>query len=616
MPRETPTSLVSRLAVRNLCPTANDFCLDVGLDWRAVIKGAAGEIDRLAALAGADRSALQRYALRTVGLSRFRIGRETATIATIHRSRTKICIECVAESMGRHGFSGAFRSADWQLVSIRTCERHGIWLTSLPHEKFTIDNYDVARCIERHKTLLDATKLNAVPSPLEAYLRGRLDGDRSGSWLDALPLHVVSRLCEMLGACMKFGPSVRATGLTEDMLHRAGGTGFAAIKDGPDALRRSLEGLRSTEVRKGGFQHASDLGVLYHWLSASRALRELRPIQQLVRSFIIENYPLDPGRVILGQGIQEPQLLSLEHVRQRLEMRPERVVRLLRQAGLHDGDLSRGISVEKVSQLEAYIQQFVTTTVAASIIGCHPGQLAQLQNAGLIVPREMEEGVHRLHRDDLDAFVRPIADLPEVAKAGALRTLWKTYNYVKCSIADICRLLLDGQLESACRLPEPPSLSTVLVDPEEVRRHLIMEAPDDPSAKDTARRLRTNQQTLHYLASQGLLSLNRRRHPVTRNIRWYVERYSLEQFEKRFVTVGMLATELGERPGPLSKRLEMIGIRPIDSVPNVGRVFERTALVGTMIDMPTTSPWTSHGPGSRRTTGSSRRSTASSGRNA
>ena len=128
-------------------------------------------------------------------------------------------------------------------------------------------------------------------------------------------------------------------------------------------------------------------------------------------------------------------------------------------------------------------------------------------------------------------------------------------------------------------IPGPPSLSTVRVDPEEVRRHLIMEAPDDPSAKDTAKRLRANQQTLHYLAGQGLLSLNRRRHPVTRSIRWYVECCSLEQFEKRFVTVGMLAAELGERPGPLAKRLEALGIRPIYSVPNVSRIYERPALV-------------------------------------
>lgn len=517
MPRETPTSFVSRLAVLNLCPTANDFCLDIGLDWRAVIRGSAAEIDRLAALAGADRRALQRYALRTTGPSRFRIGRETGTIATIHRSRTKICIECVAESMRQHGLSGAFRCADWQLVSIRTCERHGIWLTSLPHEKYTIDNYDVVRCIERHRTLVDEASDGAVSTSLEAYLRHRLDGTRPGLWLDAFPLHVVSRLSEMLGSRMEFGPTIRAVDLSEAMLHRAGGTGFAVVKDGPEALRRSLEGLKSHEIRKGGFQHAADLGVFYYWLSASRAPKELRPIQHIVRSFIIENYPLDPGRAILGQAVHEPKVLSLEHVRKRLEMRPERVVRLLRQAGLHDTDLSRGISVEKVSQLEAYIQQFVTAAEAASIVGCSSGQLAHLQRSGLIKPREMEPGVHRLHRHDLDAFVRPIADLPEVATAGASRKLWKTYNYVKCSIADICRLLLDRRLEGAYRLPGPPSLSTVLVDPEEVRRHLIVEAPDDPHAKETASRLSTNQQTLRYLPSQGLLSLNRRRHPVTRN---------------------------------------------------------------------------------------------------
>lgn len=584
MPRETPTSFVSRLAVVNLSPKASDFCLDIGLDWRAVIKGAASEIDKLAALAGANRSALQRYSLRTVGPSRFRIGRETGTIATIHRSRIKICIECVVESMRLHGLSGAFRCADWQLVSIRVCERHGLWLTPLPHEKYTIDNYDVSRCIDRRRSLLDETSYPTAPTPLEAYLRGRIDGIRQGSWLDTLPLHIVSRFAEMLGARIKCGPLVRAADLTEEMLHRAGGIGFSAIKDSPEALRRILESFKYDDVRNAGFYHVADLGALYYWLSASRAPKELRPVQHIVRRFIVENYPLDPGRIILGQAIHEPKLLSLEHVRRRLGMRPERVERLLRHAGLHDADLSRGISVKKFLQLETYIWQFVTAQEAAYIVGCSSGQLAHLQNARLLVPREMEEGVYRLHRHDLDDFMRPISDLPEVVTSGSARTLWKTYNYVKCSIADICRLLLHRRLDSACRLPGPASLSSVLVDPEEVRRHLIMQMPEDPHAMETARKLRTNQKTLHYLASRSLLSMNRGRHPVTRNVRWYVDRRSLKQFEKRFITIGMLAKEIGELPGPLSKKLELLGVKSIYSAPNVSRIYKRTALSGILID--------------------------------
>lgn len=210
--------------------------------------------------------------------------------------------------------------------------------------------------------------------------------------------------------------------------------------------------------------------------------------------------------------------------------------------------------------------------------GCSWGQLAQLQNAGLLVPREMEEGVHRLHRHDLDAFMRPIFDLPEVATPGAARTLWKTYNYVKCSIADICRLLLDRHLNSACRLPGPASLSLVLVDPQEVRYHLTMDRPEEPHAKETAKKLRTNQQTLHYLASRGLLSMSRRRHPVTRSVRWYVERRGLELFKKRFFTIGMLAQEIGELSGPLSKRLDLLGIKPIYSAPKVSRIYHRSAI--------------------------------------
>ncbi|MFN3312481.1 MAG: TniQ family protein [Hyphomonas sp.] len=586
--RETPTSFVSRLAVLNLSPTANDFCLDIGLDWRAIIKGAAGEIDRLAALAGADRSALQRYAFRTVGPSRFRLDKETGTIATIHRSRTKICVECVAENMRRHGPSGAYRCADWQLVSIRTCERHGLWLSPMPHEKYTIDNYDVTRCIHRHKAVLDETGHNADKTSLEAYLRGRIDGIRCNQWLDTMPLHVVSRLAEMLGARMDFGASVRSDDLTEEMLHRAGGIGFTAIKDGPEALRRTLESCKCDDVRKAGSYHVADLGILYYWLSASRAPKELRPVQHIVRRFVVENYPLDPGRIILGQPIHEPKMLSLEHVRRSLGMRPRRVERLLRHTGLHDTDLSRGISVDKVLQLETYICQFVTAQEAASIIGCSWGQLAHLQNAGLLVPREMEEGVHRLHRHDLEDFMRPISDLPEVATSGSARTLWKTYNYVKCAIADICRLLLDRRLDSACRLPGPASLSLVLVDPEEVRRHLALQMPEDPHAKETARNLRTNQQTLHYLAGRNLLSMNRRRHPFTRSVRWYVERRSLEQFEKRFVTIGMLAREMGELPGPLSKKLELLGIKPSYSARGISRIYRREVIREIQERMPPT----------------------------
>lgn len=41
---------------------------------------------------------------------------------------------------------------------------------------------------------------------------------------------------------------------------------------------------------------------------------------------------------------------------------------------------------------------------------------------------------------------------------------------------------------------------------------------------------------------------------------------------------------LDERLGPLAKRLEALGIRPIFSVPDVSRVYQRTALVEAIIN--------------------------------
>ena len=72
--------------------------------------------------------------------------------------------------------------------------------------------------------------------------------------------------------------------------------------------------------------------------------------------------------------------------------------------------------------------------------------------------------------------------------------------------------------------------------------------------------------------------MSRRRHPVTRSVRWYVERRSLKHFEKRFVTAGMLADEIGALSGPLSRKLEALGIKSIYSAPNVSRIYRRSAL--------------------------------------
>lgn len=63
-----------------------------------------------------------------------------------------------------------------------------------------------------------------------------------------------------------------------------------------------------------------------------------------------------------------------------------------------------------------------------------------------------------------------------------------------------------------------------------------------------------------------------------RSVRWYVERRSLELFKKRFVTIGMLAQEIGELSGPLSKRLDLLGIKPIYSAPKVSRIYHRNAI--------------------------------------
>jgi hypothetical protein len=171
------------------------------------------------------------------------------------------------------------------------------------------------------------------PTDLERYLRSRLDGHQRTDWIDKLPLGIVSRCSEMLGASILFGPNIKASELSDQMLHEAGGAGFKILQCGASALRDCLVALKEDHLGRDGY-HTYGLGIFLYWLTASRAPKELRPIRRIVRKFIVDHYPLDPGRVVLGHIVHRPKLISLKEASRRLHIRQIRVRTLCDAAGI------------------------------------------------------------------------------------------------------------------------------------------------------------------------------------------------------------------------------------------------------------------------------------------
>ena len=574
--RETPTSLVSRLAQRNRCGSASDFCLDVGLDWKSIIRGDAEEISRLADFAKVSASDLQRYTIRNVSKSRFRIGREVGTISTIRRTHTSICPNCIADSYSKHGPRGLFRRADWQLVSVRICEVHSRTLIRLPLEHVAIRNYDTAAQILQHFDLIKKMRnYGAItpPTGLENYFRARLAGGCRKEWIDRLTLGVVSRCSEMLGARILFGPGAKARELSDRMLHEAGGAGFDILRRGPDALRACLIELKQGHLEGDGY-HTEDLGLFFYWLTASRAPKELRPIRGIVRDFVVDYYPLDPGRVILGQVIHCPKLISLREASRRLRIRQTRIRSLCAAAGIVPREAPASLSENDLQNLVSYLGRFATFKETAAHIGCG-FTLSRLDELGMIAKREIEPGVWRYTWTDIENFLKPIEDLPIRKEGAQLRNLWTTCKQLKCTFAEVFVMIQSGLLRNAARLPGAANFAALLLDPDEVRGHLALGIPQDPLLREVAMKLRSNGRTVHYLAKHGLLKIRKMRHPSSRNMRWYVDRHSLEQFLELHVTIGLLAEALGTVAGPLVNRLNKMQIEPVLAAPRVSRIYDR-----------------------------------------
>ncbi|MEY8829645.1 TniQ family protein [Sedimentitalea sp. XS_ASV28] len=94
-PLEPATSLMSRLAARHGAASSTDFCRDIGFPYKSLLRGDRDAIEHLARLAGCDADALGRVSIHNLGRNALRLRDEVATTHTLHRSRIRICPDCI-----------------------------------------------------------------------------------------------------------------------------------------------------------------------------------------------------------------------------------------------------------------------------------------------------------------------------------------------------------------------------------------------------------------------------------------------------------------------------------------------------------------------------------------
>lgn len=492
---ETVISYTSRLAARNLCSSASDFCRDLGLDWDAIVRGDEAEITTLADLAGVKAIPLIASSVRAVAPGCMMIGPDIATHVAVNKSLPRVCPKCLLADVEAEGPRGAAGRITWCLTAVHRCHIHGCRLIVLPTSTFRFQDYDLNAVIQRNWSCVMAAASETDTAPetsLEKYLRRRVSGERDGAWPDQMQLHVVSRTAEVLGCRMLFGAKHRLGRTTQDHLREAGAAGFDVLTAGPDVLRETLRGFE-----RGGYEkrpyHKRDYGMFFSWLNESRTSPAFDIVKDVVREHIFATYPREAGAFVLGKPVPERRYYTLEAAKRELGIGMARLQRLIAGAELaagfggvvdmvQDGLLSEG----DVAQLRAHLETLITKVEAAQILNCRVELVGSLAKAGVLKHHLGGGSARYLLRSEVENLRDMVMQAPE-ADSNTLIDLHEVVNRAKLPVHDILRMIRDGRIRCHRRDPARSGLLALMLDPTEITSALRWEGWQR-KARETVRR--------------------------------------------------------------------------------------------------------------------------------
>lgn len=589
-PYETQTSYVSRLAARNGCASAYEFCHDVGLEWRAVINGEAHELARLADMSGTDKERLISQSVRVVGRRRLATRFGEVSDKVLERTQVRLCPICARNADdGEMPFS-AIQVFQNIIAPVLTCPWHKLPLVVLPRARFAIDNFDVTAIARKHRALLELSPKGLAsgrPPAIETYMIARLvDGRSTCDWLDGLPAHVVARASEVIGLRACLGADAALSGHEVSVLNRARAAGFDILKGGSSALTDWLE---TTCISREGRRrrYGKDLGPINIWLTTSRLHPDYFPLRKVFADFIIRNYAIKAGAKVLGQTIATPNLLPTRHFARTAGVSTS-FTRDVISFGLAPspppalGDLHALslVTAEQATAVSAISAGVIEPIEARNLLGCSEGTFASILKAGLVRPYE-DSPVH-LHwyaRSDVNALLDRIRELAIVKDSheGAV-PLAAAAQASKRSIGELLRMMMRSEVQMGRRRHDETMISGVVLTREAVSKICPSYEGRGLLRSEVAQTLGVSVRTVARLLRLGQLEPLEERHPMTGDTLVTVQKDSLDAFQARYVAIARAGDEICEPFQAIQSAADRLGIPFLSAGQRGARFLQRKDL--------------------------------------
>ncbi|MBO9429627.1 TniQ family protein [Sulfitobacter sp. R18_1] len=595
---ESLTSYLNRAGSFHADMDVFKFLAFIGLSQGAAMAPKEDTMDRLSFLLGLPIDELEKMTFVPLGDRMRRFCGEVVHSEFANLEKTSFCPACLLEDGSPDSPSTGHRAGriHWRIEHVRTCPVHEIGLVRRKNanhtEKFQLMSA-VAPCDEALSSMVRSAPKQRV-SKLQTYIMERLAGRAGPAWLDSQPIDLAARACEMLGVILSAGTHANLKLLTDVEWNDAGHVGFGYASRGEkgvwEALRLVVDRFEQADLR-GGPQKV--FGRLYQWLQFSKNKKAVGPIRDVVREFVLDNFPIETGSDLFGEPVEQQRVHSSYSLANLTGDHPKTINRAMVLSGLMEGNPDK-VSASKVFDAKAgeAIMERIRTSIPVKhlpeFLNCNRVQAQQLVSTG-VIPRLISDtkNVNGLLRQvalkDADAFLaRFMGAAKRVKRASAgVTDVVSASEVARWPVIDIVNGILTG-LFGTIELVEPSlKFKGILVDPVEVREALSREKSQGRVGLDQGARIIG-------MPNHGLSALAKMRN--AHGAPYVVEHFeenskgatirlfdaeALESFRLEHVSLKEIAEQQSCSSKVMKMRLDARGVVPLAPKFELGRVWYR-----------------------------------------
>ncbi len=598
---ETTVSWCVRVARFHTGLTCPDFLEMMEIRQAHVMDLSDYSVERLSKLTGVSEKQVLKCGPQKVGDRLLTYQGETFGPAFMTRTHTTYCPACLIDDATEEANGDRVGRLSWMFASARVCPRHGIFLTRRKNlgcfERFQ----DMDKVAPSDQELAEQVGVaeTASVSPLQTYVVDRLSGAKGPGWMDEQRIDQAVHACETLGVHRVHGAHAGIKGLTIKDWHEAGVVGMEATSQGREGIYAILDDIvreATIERRLGGAPSA--FGRIYDWLQSEDSQQDPGPIRDVVRDFIIDHMPVEPGTILFGGAVLQRKRHTVGTLSKVSGLHQKTLNRALVITGLLAGgdpeqiESRRTFNADDGEELARRIKNSTPIKKIPDYLNCNRTQAQMMVKTGILKKLADDPSItggvlSSVANDDLDAFlVRFRATGRRVAVASPGMTDVITASEIaRVPAADIVALVLEGRLSKVEVGNDDLRFRSVFVDAEEVRSAVgDIVAERGVSAKEAAdrigvrllaiERLRTTMDVDGQPFLKATMITNARG-----TIRYCYAREDLDEFRAKHVTLQEIADRNGVGTKSMSLKLTQADIEPIMHRSLLGaKVFRRKDL--------------------------------------